>query len=78
MPRFPHRSLSLALLLLLPALPLALLCRGRTPTRFDAKNLPALERQASASRLRRTAHKHGVLRANVKHKAKDVTSWAAS
>ncbi len=40
----PLRSLALAVLLLLPAAPLALLCRGRTPTRFEAKNLPSWER----------------------------------
>lgn len=75
MPRlFPLRSLALALLVLLPALPLALLCRGRTPTRFDAGNRPAWERQAStASHLRRTAHRHGVLRANVRRKARSVS-----
>ncbi len=72
MPRLPLRSVALALLLLLPAAPLAYLCRGRTPTRFDAKNLPAWERPALTA-LRRTAHKHGVLRANVKRRAKAVS-----
>ena len=75
MPRpFPLRSVALALLLLLPAAPLAYLCRGRTPTRFDAGNLPAWERPAfTAAHHRRTAHRHGVLRANVKHGAKTVS-----
>lgn len=75
MPRvFPLRSLALALVVLLPAAPLAYLCRGRTPTRFDPGNLPAWERPAlTAHHLSRTAHKHGVLRANVKRKAKAVT-----
>ena len=75
MPRpFPRHSLGLALLLLLPALPLALLCRGRTPTRFETKNLPAWERPAlTAHHLSRIAHKHGILRANVKRKPKAVS-----
>ena len=75
MPRVsPLRSAGLALLLLLPALPLALLCRGRTPTRFEAKNLPAWERPAfTAHHLSRTARKHGILPANVKRKAKAVS-----
>lgn len=42
---FSLRSSALALLLLLPALPLALLCRGRIPNRFDPANLPAWERR---------------------------------
>ena len=75
MPRvFPLRSATLALLLLLPAAPLALLCRGRTPTRFDAGNIPAWQRPAlTAHHLSRTAHKHGILRANVKRRARSVT-----
>ena len=75
MPRvFPLRSAALALLLLLPALPLAYLCRGRTPTRFDAGNIPAWERSAfTAHHLSRTAHKHSVQRANVKRRLKAVS-----
>ncbi len=75
MPRpFPLRSIALALIVLLPAAPLAYLCRGRTPTRFDAGNLPAWERPAlTAHHLSRTAYKHGTLRANVKHHAKAVS-----
>ncbi len=75
MPRvFPLCSAALALLILLPAAPLAYLCRGRTPTRFDAANLPAWERPAlTAHHLSRAAHKHGSLRANVKHKARTVS-----
>lgn len=70
----PLRFVSLALLLLLPAAPLALLCRGRTPTRFDAKNLPAWERPAlTAHHLRRTVHTHGILRANVRRKSKAIS-----
>jgi len=69
MPRvFPLRSLSLALLLLLPAPPLALLCRGRTPTRFDAKNLPAWERRSLVQHhLSREQHRNNI-RATLKRK----------
>jgi hypothetical protein len=68
------RLFLLALLVLLPAPPLAFLCRGRTPTRFDAVNLPVWERPASAaSPFRRTARTHGALRGNVKHRAKVVS-----
>lgn len=74
MPRFSLRSVALALVLLLPAAPLAYLCRGRTPTRFDANNLPAWERPAlTAHHLSRTAHKHGILRANVKRRLRSVS-----
>ncbi len=69
MPRvFPLRSLSLALLLLLPAPPLALLCRGHTPTRFDAKNLPTWERHSFVQHhLSRNQHRNSI-RATLKRK----------
>jgi len=69
MPRvFPLRSLSLALLLLLPAPPLALLCRGRTPTRFEARNLPAWERRSCVQHhLSRDQRRNGI-RAMLKRK----------
>jgi len=74
MPRFPLRAAALALLVLLPALPLAFLCRGRTPTRFDADNLPAWQRQAAAAAAHSHGpHKHGLLRATAKRKVKAVT-----
>ena len=70
MPRpLPHRFFGLTLLLLLPALPLALLCRGRTPTRFASKNLPAWERQAVIQHhhLSREQHRSNI-RATLKHR----------
>ena len=74
MSRFPLRAAALALLVLLPALPLAFLCRGHTPTRFEFKNLPAWERQASAAAAyNHGPHKHGILRATAKRKVKAIT-----
>ncbi len=75
MPRFPLRAAALALLVLLPALPLAFLCRGRTPTRFEFKNLSAWERQASAAAAAHShaPHKHGILRATAKRKVRAIT-----
>ncbi len=67
---FPLRPAALALLVLLPALPLALLCRGRTPSRLDAGNIPAWQRQASTpAPVKRVARKHGAWRAAAKRKA---------
>ena len=64
----PFRSLGLALLLLLPVPPLALLCRGRTPTRFEARNLPAWERRSFAQHHpRRDQHRNNI-RATLKRR----------
>ncbi len=47
------RSLALGILVLLPLIPLALLCLGRSPSRFDTVNLPAWERHAPTPTPRR-------------------------
>ncbi|MGI4787554.1 MAG: hypothetical protein ACRYFS_01745 [Janthinobacterium lividum] len=75
MPRFPLRSLALVILLLLPVAPLAQLCRGHTPSRFDKNNLPAWERHTPIAALR-LSHAHRRLEGfhvSVKRKVRDVT-----
>ncbi len=47
------RTLVLGVLILLPLIPLALLCQGRSPSRFDTLNLPAWERHAPTPAPRR-------------------------
>lgn len=47
------RAFALGILLLLPLVPLALLCQGRSPSRFDSVNLPAWERHAPTPAPRR-------------------------
>lgn len=47
------RAFALGVLVLLPLIPLALLCQGRSPSRFDTLNLPAWERQAPTPAPRR-------------------------
>ena len=47
------RTLALGVLVMLPLLPLALLCRGRSPSRFDMLNLPVWERHAPTPAPRR-------------------------
>ncbi len=47
------RAFALGILGLLPLVPLALLCQGRSPSRFDTVNLPAWERHAPTPAPRR-------------------------
>ena len=51
--RVSFRAFILGVLVLLPLIPLALLCQGQSPSRFDTVNLPAWERHAPAPAPRR-------------------------